>query len=645
MAKAIVAATSTRALVVLALVVGGTATAGAQTEPTAVETVVGPARAVSSEATLDAERLQLEAPRSANDLLRAAPGAYIVQHGAEGKGLQIFLRGVDAVHGSDFALSLEGIPLNEVSNVHGNGYLDLTMLLPEVVESLHVRRGVVSVEQGNFATAGSADVQLRRTLPTSVSYAYGTPNRHRVRAVDGRHGVVAADALWDAGFGEGRAAHRATVNVIRPLGSTADTTVDALALLSASQFELPGLVRLDDVERGRVGLTDSYAIGHGESLRSLIAVATRHRTGAWRLRMTPFVTARHLQLEDNVTGFAQSPSGDLREQRHTSLTAGVHADASRRDVLGGALRLTSDVHHTRFAQRDHNPDRTDELRAGVLLSGVGAGWQRVFGPLEAGVALRTEVASYHRRGEEVAHPVFAPRATLRAYTGPITWSAAAGRGYRFPSAQVAFDDAPTPALASSGEVGARLQHGAVDAGVAAFVLHTDREAFFDHVAGTTLELDAARRVGVEVDVQLRPHDRVRLGVDGTVVDARFATSRQRVPNVPNLVVSGFARVAPTRNTHVALRSGVVALRNLAYGARAADALGVTLTAGADLGPFEVDLAVENLLARAAREGEVNYASDWRAIGGGGASTPAVHLIAAPPLNARIQLTYNFGATE
>lgn len=144
-----------------------------------------------------------------------------------------------------------------------------------------------------------------------------------------------------------------------------------------------------------------------------------------------------------------------------------------------------------------------------------------------------------------------------------------------------------------------------------------------------------------VRYQWRPHDRVRLGIDGTFVDARFATSQRRVPNVPNLIVHGFARLEPTATTYLGLRGDLVALRNLAYGARAADAVGLTATGGASFGRFDVDLAVENLLARDAREGEVNYASDWRPAGGGGA-TPAVHLIAAPGLNARVQLTYNFG---
>lgn len=66
--------------------------------------------------------------------MRFVPGLHITQHTGGAKAHQIFLRGFDAEHGQDIAAYLDGIPLNEVSHVHGQGYLDLHFLLPASLE-------------------------------------------------------------------------------------------------------------------------------------------------------------------------------------------------------------------------------------------------------------------------------------------------------------------------------------------------------------------------------------------------------------------------------------------------------------------------------------------------------------------------------
>jgi outer membrane cobalamin receptor len=46
--------------------------------------------------------------------LRKVPGLFIGQHGG-GKAEQIFLRGFDIDHGTDIAISVDGMPVNMVS--------------------------------------------------------------------------------------------------------------------------------------------------------------------------------------------------------------------------------------------------------------------------------------------------------------------------------------------------------------------------------------------------------------------------------------------------------------------------------------------------------------------------------------------------
>src|SRR5690606_16980789 len=83
-------------------------------------TVIGRApRPLPASTTLVTAREIAATPkRSAEDALRLVPGLTLVQHGSEGKGHQFFLRGFDALHGTDLELLVEGIPINEWSNIH-----------------------------------------------------------------------------------------------------------------------------------------------------------------------------------------------------------------------------------------------------------------------------------------------------------------------------------------------------------------------------------------------------------------------------------------------------------------------------------------------------------------------------------------------
>ena len=60
------------------------------------------------------------------------PGLLLVQHSGGGKANQYFLRGFDADHGTDLALSIDGVPINMVSHAHGQGFADTNAVMPEV---------------------------------------------------------------------------------------------------------------------------------------------------------------------------------------------------------------------------------------------------------------------------------------------------------------------------------------------------------------------------------------------------------------------------------------------------------------------------------------------------------------------------------
>jgi hypothetical protein len=120
--------------------------------------VVAPSGAVASvevEASLDADRRVLAAAphRTASDLLLTVPGIALTQHSGEGAAHQIFFRGFDAVHGQDLEIWAAGAPVNDLSNVHGQGYADLHFLPPELVKQVRSAPGTYDPRQGDFSVA------------------------------------------------------------------------------------------------------------------------------------------------------------------------------------------------------------------------------------------------------------------------------------------------------------------------------------------------------------------------------------------------------------------------------------------------------------------------------------------------------------
>ncbi len=103
------------------------------------------------------------------EVLENVPGMVVTQHSGDGKANQYFLRGYNLDHGTDFATSIDGVPVNMPTNAHGQGYADLNFLIPELVQRIDYRKGPYFAEDGDFASAGSADIKYRDTLDKGIA--------------------------------------------------------------------------------------------------------------------------------------------------------------------------------------------------------------------------------------------------------------------------------------------------------------------------------------------------------------------------------------------------------------------------------------------------------------------------------------------
>ena len=114
------------------------------------------------------------------EILEVVPGVIITQHAGGGKANQYFLRGFNLDHGTDFAIDLDGMPVNMRTHAHGQGYADLNILVPELVDRVDYEKGVYAARNGDLSSAGAAHFKLYDYLPQGIaSMTWGEDNYWR----------------------------------------------------------------------------------------------------------------------------------------------------------------------------------------------------------------------------------------------------------------------------------------------------------------------------------------------------------------------------------------------------------------------------------------------------------------------------------
>ena len=107
------------------------------------------------------------------------PGLIVAQHSGAGKANQYFLRGFALDHGFDIGVTIDGLPVNQPSHVHSNGYNDTNFFIPELFSAVEVRKGPYFADEGVFSSVGAVRVQLidkareGSVIATGGSFGYG----------------------------------------------------------------------------------------------------------------------------------------------------------------------------------------------------------------------------------------------------------------------------------------------------------------------------------------------------------------------------------------------------------------------------------------------------------------------------------------
>ncbi|HYL70954.1 MAG TPA: TonB-dependent receptor plug domain-containing protein [Candidatus Dormibacteraeota bacterium] len=312
-----------------------------ETTGTAVQELVVTASALGASAGTDAasagvagaDRLANRPLERTGELLEVVPGLIVTQHSGDGKANQYFLRGFDLDHGTDFATSVDGVPVNMPTHAHGQGYTDLNFLIPELVAGLSYRKGPYYADVGDFAAAGAADIQLKRRLDSGLlSVSAGEYGYQRVLAA-GSTPLGSGDLLVAAqgGYQDGPwvlpERYRSGAALLSYSAGERSGGFTLESLLYGGRWGATDQVPLRAVEDGalsRFGYVDPS--DGGVTHRYSLGASFWRRFGAAELAASVYALDYFLDLFSDFTYFLDPVHGDQFEQD------------DRRHVYGGDLR-------------------------------------------------------------------------------------------------------------------------------------------------------------------------------------------------------------------------------------------------------------------------------------------------------------------
>ena len=512
------------------------------------------------------------------EALEAAPSLIATQHSGEGKANQYFLRGFNLDHGTDLAVSVDGMPANMRTHAHGQGYADTNFVVPELLAGIRVRKGPYFAEDGDFATAGSLRLGLVDSLDRPVVQATAGSFGYRRGLAAGSAplgagtllGAVEA-AAYDGPWRRPDALRRVN-GVLRYSQGTESDGFSLTGMAYSGRWHSTDQVPARAVSEGLIGRFGTLDPTDGGRSQRFSLSGRWARTGEFgTTRANAYAIRSTLDLYNDFTYRLDDPeNGDQFLQR------------DRRWVLGGEVAhdlpwtLFGRAAETRFGAQVRQDDirlglfrtagrtvlspvredRVEERSLGVFTDTTvrPLGWVRLTGGVRAdrvGGRVRSDApANSGEAGEWIASPkaglVLGPwRATelfLNAGTG-FHSNDLRGATIRVDPADRLTPLARVPLLvrARGAEIGVATRAvPGLDSRLAAFALALGSEILFVGDAGTTEASRPSRRIGVEWTNRWRPLPWLGIDLDAAATRARFSDrdgAGRRIPGAPNLVAA------------------------------------------------------------------------------------------------------------
>jgi TonB dependent receptor/TonB-dependent Receptor Plug Domain/Carboxypeptidase regulatory-like domain len=637
----------------------------------------------ASQGAITARQLDVRPLMRPGEVLETVPGFVISQHSGEGKANQYYLRGFNLDHGTDFATTVAGLPVNMPTHGHGHGYSDLSFLIPELVSGVQFSKGPYFAEHGDFAAAGAANINYVNALDRPIlrvgggNQSFGRGLFAASPRVGGGRLLTALEVSYNDGPWENPDSYRKVNAVVR---FSRGDAVNGFAITGMgyhgtwnSTDQIPeravaaGLV-------GRFGGLDPT--DGGDSSRYSGSVEWQRTHGNGTTKLTAYGIAFDMNLFSNFTFLLDDPvDGDQFHQADQRFVAGGRLSHRRMARWGERLventvgvQLRNDAIDNVGLYRTSARQRLATVREDSVFQTSGAvyaqnevewtPWLRTLAGVRAdGYRFDVDAGDPANGGTELAGlvspkggAVFGPWRGTEFYVN-------AGMGFHSNDARGATitrdpstgrpAERVTPLVRAKGaEVGVRtvaIKH--LQSSVALWTLNLDSELLFVGDAGTTEASRPSHRLGVEWANYYSPRPWLIFDADVAVTRSHFTDddpAGDHIPGSVETVVSAGATVDSVRNIF-----GSVRLRY--FGPRALiedDSVRSRATSliNAEVGyrltkSVRVALDVFNLLD--AEHSDVDYYYTSRIPGEPEDGIDDIHLHPTLPRTARINLIVDF----
>jgi hypothetical protein len=513
------------------------------------------------------------------ELVEVIPGMVAAQHSGGGKANQYYLRGFNLDHGTDFAGSIDGVPLNFRAHPHMNGYLDLNFLIPEVVETVKFRKGTGYAENGDFSAAAAADFYTHdKAHENFVELNATTDDEYRVVTMGSLDisdtGTVMAAAEYEGG--DGAYDNPARQKKWAAYGKYTDDLLGGkfhVAVMGYDQdWHATDQMPLRAVQSGLIGRLGTLDPDLG-------GYTTRYILSAgmdWeKASVLVYGESYQFRLFNDPTFFLNDPvNGDQFMQFTNRKALGARGQLHDNDIAMGPFKidwrlgadtrydfidtdgLANTIHRvpTTFIRNDSGHVSLSDVWADVTIHWTDK-LRTTFGAREDYIQYGFDAIQPENSGSD-HESNFSPKfSAAYTFTDAIEAYASYGKAFHTNDARGGLlhtdpnTGDPTDPIrvfvqSKGGEIGVRYQPASTfNVALSLFELDLDSELIFSGDAGTSEPSSPTQRYGTEINAFWQPINWLTFDVSGAWSHARFVDvpkDESRIPNALEFVGSAGA---------------------------------------------------------------------------------------------------------
>ena len=292
----------------------------------------------------EVSQAQLEyRPLSRNgELVEVVPGAVATQHSGSGKANQYFLRGYNLDHGTDFTTYVDGIPMNMPTHAHGQGYMDINSVIPELVKNIEYGKGPYYAEVGDFSSAGYAKMYTMDSLPLGIVKFTGGEFGYYRGLLANSNKVGNGDLLYAGEFNayngvwkqpEGSGKFNGMVSYSLNKGGWG-LAVNAKGY--SNSWTATNQIPQASVNNGALGLYGTMSPSDGgNTSRYSFSTNLWNKGDNWKNDANIYALYYDVNLFSNFTGYLNGPQGDQIHQFEHRIQTGGNIEYTRYNKLFG----------------------------------------------------------------------------------------------------------------------------------------------------------------------------------------------------------------------------------------------------------------------------------------------------------------------